>query len=140
MTYIAHNEQDTKALAQEFASKLVLGDIVLLNGDLGAGKTTFTRYVFESLGVKAVVNSPTFAIMKMYISDKGELYHFDTYRVDVDEAIEAGFDEIFTEHDDKIIFVEWSENISALIPKAKYIVNIKYIDENSREIEVVDNE
>ena len=134
------NEEKTKQLATDFAKKLKPGDLVVLNGDLGAGKTTFTRYTFEALGAKGVVNSPTFAIMKVYESPVAELYHFDTYRIDVNEAIESGFDEILSNRQGKIIFIEWSENIAPLLQNITYTVNLKYLTENEREIEIVNNE
>ena len=134
------NEEKTKQLAIDFAKKLKPGDLVVLNGDLGAGKTTFTRYTFEALGAKGVVNSPTFAIMKVYESPVAELYHFDTYRIDVNEAIESGFDEILSNRQGKIIFIEWSENIAPLLQNITYTVNLKYLTEYEREIEIVNNE
>lgn len=133
-------EEKTKQLATDFAKRLKPGDLVVLNGDLGAGKTTFTRYTFEALGAKGVVNSPTFAIMKVYESPVGELYHFDTYRIDVNEAIESGFDEILSNRQGKIIFIEWSENIAPLLQNITYTINLKYLTENEREIEIVNNE
>lgn len=134
------NEEKTKQLATDFAKRLKPGDLVVLNGDLGAGKTTFTRYTFEALGAKGVVNSPTFAIMKVYESLVAELYHFDTYRIDVNEAIESGFDEILSNRQGKIIFIEWSENIAPLLQNITYTINLKYLTENEREIEIVNNE
>lgn len=135
MKYIVKSKIETRALAEKFASKLKNGDIVCLNGDLGAGKTTFTQFVFSALGVKDSVNSPTFSILKIYQGDKFKLNHFDTYRITVEEAIEAGFDEIL-EDQNSITFIEWSENISSLIPSKHIDVNIKIIDENSREFEI----
>ena len=134
------NEEKTKQLATDFAKRLKPGDLVVLNGDLGAGKTTFTRYAFEALGAKGVVNSPTFAIMKVYESPVAELYHFDTYRIDVNEAIESGFDETLSNRQGKIIFIEWSENIAPLLQNITYTINLKYLTENEREIEIVNNE
>ena len=126
---------ETKKLASNFASEIKGGEVVLLSGDLGAGKTTFTKFVFESLGVKEVVNSPTFAILKSY-DGKFKLHHFDTYRITIEEAIESGFDEIFQEKD-SVIFIEWSENIAQLLPEKTIKVNIKYLSENEREFEIL---
>ena len=126
---------ETKKLANDFATKLKGGEVVLLNGDLGAGKTTFTQFVFHALGVKEVVNSPTFAILKSY-EGKFKLHHFDTYRITTEEAIEAGFDEVINESE-SIKFIEWSENIDSLLPNKTICVNIKYISENEREFEIV---
>lgn len=127
--------EETKKLANNFAAELIGGEVVLLNGDLGAGKTTFTQFVFSALGVKEVVNSPTFAILKSY-QGKFKLHHFDTYRITYEEAIEAGFDEIFEEKD-SVIFVEWSENIEPLLPEKVIKINIKNLSENEREFEII---
>lgn len=124
--------EETKNLAKKFALSLCAGDVVLLNGDLGAGKTTFTQFVFSSLGVKEVVNSPTFSILKSYHGEKFTLHHFDTYRITVEEAIEAGFDEILSEKD-SVIFIEWSEMIASLLPKNHITIDIKILSENTRE-------
>ena len=127
--------EETEKLANDFAASLNGGEVVLLNGDLGAGKTTFTQFVFKALGVKEVVSSPTFAILKSYVG-KFKLHHFDTYRITTEEAIESGFDEIFQEKD-SIIFVEWSENIASLLPNETISVNITRISENEREFEII---
>ena len=135
MKYVVKNLEDTKKVACEFAKKLKAGDVVILSGDLGAGKTTFTQFVFKDLGVEEVVNSPTFAVLKTYKGKNFTLNHFDTYRVTVEEAIECGFDEVLS---DKtcITFIEWASMIEPLIPKKNIKINIKIIDENTREIEI----
>ena len=135
MKYIVGSELETRDVAEKFAKQLKAGDVVLLNGDLGAGKTTFTRFVLQSRGVKDIVNSPTFSILKSY---KGDIifHHFDTYRITTDEAIEAGFDEVLDDRD-SIILIEWSENIEPLLPKHCIVVNIRHTGENSREIEII---
>jgi tRNA threonylcarbamoyladenosine biosynthesis protein TsaE len=128
--------KETKDLANDFAAKLNGGEVVLLNGDLGAGKTTFTQFVFAALGVKDVVDSPTFSILKTYQGEDFKLNHFDTYRIGEEEAIEAGFDEVLSDRN-CVSFIEWSENISSLLPKKCTTINIKLIDENKREFEIV---
>ena len=117
--------EETEKLANDFATKLKGGEVVLLNGDLGAGKTTFTQFVFKALGVKEVVNSPTFAILKSY-DGKFKLHHFDVYRITMEEAIEAGFDEVINE-DESVKFIEWSENIASLLPNKTISVNSFFI-------------
>ena len=136
MKFIVNSLEETKKLAQDFAKKLKIGQVVLLNGDLGAGKTTFTQFVFAALGVKDVVNSPTFAILKIYQGKDCKLNHFDTYRTNEEEAIESGFDEVLSDKN-CITFIEWSENIASLLPKNRVCVNIKLIDENKREFEII---
>lgn len=135
MRYVVNSLEDTEALANKFATKLKAGDVVLLNGDLGAGKTTFTQFVFRALGVKAIVNSPTFAILKSY-EGKFTLHHFDTYRITTEEAIESGFDEILSDRN-SVIFIEWSENIAPLLPQDTIKVNIKALTDTSREFEII---
>ena len=134
MKIVVNSLKDMELFAGSFAKGLQKGDVVLLNGDLGAGKTTFTKFVLASLGVKEVVNSPTFAILKSY-EGKFTFHHFDTYRISTEEAIEAGFDEVLEDRN-SVIFIEWSENIAPLLPDNCKVVNIKFINENAREIEI----
>lgn len=135
MRYTVKSLKETKQLAEKFAKTIKLGDVVLLEGDLGAGKTTFTQFVFSALGVKDVVNSPTFAILKSY-KGKFLLEHFDAYRITVEEAIEAGFDELLSKTD-RVFFIEWSGNIEPLIPEKRIIINIKFINDTTREFEIL---
>ena len=135
MKTVVKGLEETKKLANDFAAKLNGGEVVLLNGDLGAGKTTFTQFVFKALGVEEVVNSPTFAILKTY-QGKFKFHHFDTYRITIEEAIEAGFDEVINEKD-SVKFIEWSENIASLLPNKTISVNIKHVNENEREFEII---
>lgn len=135
MKYIVKSLSETEELAKKFADSLSIGNVVLLSGDLGAGKTTFTQFVFKHLGVKEVVNSPTFAILKTY-QGKFTLHHFDTYRITTEEAIEAGFDEVLEDRN-SVIFIEWAEMIEPLIPKNTIKINIRLLDENTREFEII---
>ena len=134
MKYIINSIEETKKVAETFAKTLKKGDVVLLNGDLGTGKTTFTQFVFAFLGVDQVVNSPTFAILKTY-EGKFTFHHFDTYRITTEEAIESGFDEVLNDKN-SVIFIEWSENILALLPQNCIKINIKRLNESTREIEI----
>ena len=135
MKIIVNSLEQTMKLADEFADTLRVGDIVLLSGDLGAGKTTFTQFVFKHLGVLGVVNSPTFAVLKTYDANGITLNHFDTYRINTAEAIECGFDEVISSGEG-ITFIEWSENISELLPSHCIKVNISLIGEN-RQFEII---
>ena len=127
--------QETIQIAKKLASFLHGGEIILLNGDLGAGKTTFAKAILSSLGVKDNVTSPTFSILKTY-QGKFTFHHFDTYRITTEEAIEAGFDEVLSDKN-SVKLIEWSENISELIPKHAIVVNIKKIDEQTRSYEII---
>lgn len=135
MKIIVKSIEQTKDLAEEFAKSLKVGDIVLLSGDLGAGKTTFTQFVFKFLGVQGVVNSPTFAVLKTYEAGELVLNHFDAYRINTAEAIECGFDEVISSRDG-ITFIEWSQNIAELLPSDNIKINIKLIGEY-REFEII---
>lgn len=123
MEYIVKTLDETKQLAEHFAENLKVGDVVLLSGDLGAGKTTFTQFVFKYLGVQGVVNSPTFSVLKTYNANGLVLNHFDAYRINTSEAIECGFDEVIS-GGEGVTFIEWSENISELLPKHCIKINI----------------
>ena len=139
MEIIVENLKETKALAKKFAKLLVGGEIILLNGDLGAGKTTFTREVLRSLGVKDEVTSPTFTIMREYRTAKFDIYHFDMYRLsNGQDAIDYGLEEyIYSNSSRNIVFIEWSENIKDIL-KGKFVeVNIKLIDNDKRLFEIV---
>lgn len=122
--------KDLNNFACEFSKTLKAGDTVLLNGDLGAGKTTFAKAVFACLGVKSNVTSPTFSILKTY-HGKFLIHHFDAYRITTEEAIEAGFDEILSDKN-SVKFIEWSENIADLIQEDPIIVNITKVNEDTR--------
>lgn len=135
MEYKINGLKETEKLAQDFASTLKKGDVVLLSGDLGAGKTTFTQFVFKALGVKEIVNSPTFAVLKTYNGDGITLNHFDTYRITTEEAIECGFDEVLSDKN-CITFIEWADMIAPLIPPKHIDVKISCIDEEKRKFEI----
>lgn len=135
MKVIVKNLEQTKSLAHEFADTLRIGDVVLLSGDLGAGKTTFTQFVFKYLGVEGVVNSPTFAVLKTYEANGVTLNHFDAYRINTSEAIECGFDEVISSGDG-ITFIEWSENIKELLPTNCIRININLIGDD-RQFEIL---
>ena len=123
MKHIVKSIEQTKQLAEQFADSLKVGDVVLLSGDLGAGKTTFTQFVFKYLGVQGVVNSPTFSVLKTYNANGIVLNHFDAYRINTAEAIECGFDEVISSGEG-VTFIEWSENIKELLPSHCIKINI----------------
>ena len=94
MEYITHSPEETEALGAKFALSLHPGDVVAFSGDLGAGKTAFTRGVLRGLGYTGRVTSPTFAIANEYHTDRADVAHFDLYRILDSEALfEIGFDE-----------------------------------------------
>lgn len=128
------NLKETQKLAKKFAKTLVGGDVVLLNGDLGAGKTTFTKFVAKALGVKDEVVSPTFTIMREYNAKRFKVLHFDMYRLEnSDESTGFGFDDYIKNTDyGAVIFIEWSERVADMLGGHYIVVDIKRIDENKR--------
>ena len=127
--------KQTKALAGAFAKVLTAPAIVLLTGDLGAGKTTFVKEVVAALGCGDLVTSPTFTLLNTYDS-KFPIYHFDMYRLtSAEEAATVGFEEYFDKNRlDGVCFVEWPENVEGLIKEVDYVVEIKKISDFRRSI------
>ncbi len=129
---ITKSREETEALAFEYAKTLVAGDVVLLGGDMGAGKTVFAKGVARGLGIEEEVTSPTYAYMNDY---DGRLFHYDCYRIETPEQAESlGLADYFDLGG--ICLVEWAQNIAPLLPKAVKRVEIRKINENEREIEL----
>lgn len=130
---ITEAPEETRAYGNLLAKSLQAGDVVLLVGDLGAGKSELTRGIAKGLGVTETVTSPTFTILNVYESGKIPLYHFDWYRLqDTDELYDMGMDEYLG--GDGIAVVEWPERCEDAIPGKHLIVRINTINENTREI------
>ncbi len=122
--YISHSPEDTEKIGSEFAKTLKKGDVIAFTGDLGAGKTAFSRGILNGLGYKGRVTSPTFAVANEYHTDLFDVVHFDMYRILEPETLfELGFDEYLDSK--RIILIEWSENITDALPDHK-LVSIKY--------------
>lgn len=117
-------EQDTYALGQRLASECKPGDIVLLNGDLGVGKTVFTKGFGKGLGICEPINSPTFTILKTYEEGRIPLYHFDVYRISSPEEMdELGYEDYF--FGDGVCLIEWASLIRDLIPEDAWEILIE---------------
>ena len=135
MEFESKGLSETEQFAQQFANVLKAGDVVLLSGDLGAGKTTFVKSVAKKLGVGSVITSPTFTIMNEY-NGKFPIYHFDMYRLESsEEAEELGLSD-YIKSKDGICFVEWAENVPSLFPEDAIKVAIYVIGENKRKFVV----
>lgn len=131
---ITHNPEETKVLGKQLAEEVGSGGIVCLYGDLGAGKTTFTQGLLESLGAKGPYTSPTFVIMKEYkINDAARIYHVDAYRIGVDDLETIGWDEIVN-NSQNIVIIEWPENIEPAIPTKAVRIHFQWLSENERKI------
>ena len=107
--------EETFAVGRQIGLSAKSGEIYTLDGDLGVGKTVFTKGMAEGLGIKEHVNSPTFTIVQIYESGRLPLYHFDVYRIgDIEEMDEIGYEDYF--FGDGVCIVEWAEFISELLP------------------------
>jgi len=129
MIYRSKSEKDTFNIAKEYASTLKKGDIVLLSGDLGAGKTAFVKGVASYFNIEGVV-SPTYAYLNVY---DNLIYHYDFYRLSsFEDALMLGLTDYFG--GDNICLLEWAENIKEGLPKNCKRVQIKKISSKEREI------
>lgn len=127
---ITKSAKETEKFAYEYAKTLIAGDVVLLDGDMGAGKTVFAKGVARGLGISEEVTSPTYAYMNDY---DGRLFHYDCYRIESPEQAEQlGLADYFDMGG--ICLVEWAQNIAPLLPREVKRVQIKKINENEREI------
>ena len=138
MKKIINNIEEMQSFAKEFGKSLKGGEVILLNGDLGAGKTTFVRFVLESLGVDEPVSSPSFTIMKNYANKDFKFYQFDMYRIEnIDETYEFGFEEYIQNSTDSVVFIEWAERVEELLTNTKVInINFKRLGEEKRELDI----
>lgn len=138
MKYLSKKSEDTLMLGEKIGKRLRGGMILALEGDLGGGKTTFTKGIARGLNIKEAITSPSFTLEKIY-KVKGNkeidnLYHFDFYRIDSPKdvvGLELG--EVLG-NDGGAVVVEWAEKIETVLPKEKLIIKFEYIDENSRKI------
>ena len=112
--FVSKSENDTIEFANNLASLLKNGDIIVLSGDLGSGKTKFTQGILRHFGLEDEISSPTFTIVNEYHKDATNIYHFDVYRLtDSDEFYAIGGDEYF---DKGICLIEWGEKILEILP------------------------
>ena len=128
--FISKSPKSTLKFAKEYAGTLKAGDVVLLNGEMGAGKTVFSKGVALGLGIEDEILSPTYAYMNDYY---GKLYHFDCYRLkDGGQAEALGLTDYF--YADGICLIEWAQNISSVLPAVVKKVKIEKISESVRRI------
>lgn len=120
MVYFTNGPEETEALAESFASKLRPGQILAYEGDLGAGKTAFTRGLARGLGITEPVTSPTYTIVNEYLSGRMPLFHFDMYRLgSADELFDIGWEDYLARGG--VCAVEWSENVEDALRDAIHI-------------------
>lgn len=133
-TYVTNSREETFFLGEKIAALLPYPCIVLLFGDLGAGKTALCSGICHALGAKDAVSSPTFSILHCY-EGRVPIYHFDWYRLrDEEEFYGAGLQDYFPA--DGIALVEWPENLPAVHPSSYVRITLRVLDETKREITI----
>ncbi len=128
-TYISKSEQDTINFAKNYAKNLKAGDIIVLSGELGSGKTKFVQGVLENFNLQDEISSPTFTIVNEYNSNEVNIYHFDVYRLeDSDEFFAIGGEEYFSKG---ICLIEWGELIEDILPKPYTKISFSKSDDDT---------
>lgn len=145
MIFNSHSPEETQKIASDLAQKIIKtkkGAVIAMEGELGAGKTTFIQGFMASLGVNEKVKSPTFVLMKKYKLETGNqkqktnLYHMDCYRIaNYKDLRIPEFEEILNE-EGNIVFIEWSERIKEILPKDIITVHIDHVSANERKITI----
>lgn len=128
--------EDTEQFAQEILKLHKPGQVILLKGELGSGKTTFTQYFAKALGIKNRITSPSFLIMKVYPCEYKtikQLVHIDLYRLK--KIDNFGLDEYLNK--ESLVVIEWPEKIEKQIPKSRIEINFKIIDQDKRKISII---
>lgn len=127
--FICNSESETKELAKKIASDLKDNDILVLNGELGAGKTVFMSGIASYFGIESQVSSPTFTIVNEYTTNENKkIFHFDVYRLDDSEEF---INKIGTDYfEDGISIIEWGNIIKDILPRRTIYIDIEKSDEN----------
>lgn len=159
-TYITNSKEETKSLGEQLAKKLESGDFLAFYGNLGSGKTTFIQGLAKGLGIKRIIISPTFIIIRTYklqlktpafvkasagkqkakvktaTQNSKFFYHIDLYRTETkNDFLSVGLDEII-EDKNNIVALEWAEKMRDMLPDKRIELHFKYIDENKREVTI----
>jgi tRNA threonylcarbamoyladenosine biosynthesis protein TsaE len=122
--YESQSAKETRLLGEKIGQKAKGGEIILLNGDLGVGKTVFSKGLGAGLGIEEPISSPTFTVLQIYESGRLPLYHFDVYRIaDVEEMDEIGYEDYF--YGRGVCLIEWAELISEILPSEVIRVTIE---------------
>ena len=131
---IINNLKELDKFAADFAQSLQAYNLIILEGDLGAGKTQLSKMICKHLGVKEAITSPTFPIVNSY-KGKYKVYHFDVYRLESNEELRnIGFDDYL--NDEAIILIEWGSKFKKLMPDDAITINIKITGKTSRIIKI----
>jgi len=131
--FLSRSPEQTRRIGMRLGGALQMGDVICLQGDLGAGKTTFVQGIAQGWGSLDSVSSPTFILVNVYRRvDESQLFHMDAYRLDsTPEAEELDLDSMLAEG---ALIVEWPERMDGLIPNENLWVNLEYVDDEEREM------
>ncbi len=134
LDFISRSPEQSRRMGMRLGAMLQLGDIICLQGDLGAGKTTFVQGLAQGWGSLDPVTSPTFIIVNIYHRpDEKQLFHLDTYRLEsAAEAEMLDLDEMLTSG---ALVIEWAERIESILPAERLWINLEYIDEEQRRLQ-----
>jgi tRNA threonylcarbamoyladenosine biosynthesis protein TsaE len=132
LNFISHSTQQTHRVGVTLGKLLQAGDILLLSGELGAGKTTLTKGLAEGLGVEGYVNSPTFTLVNEY-QGRLPVYHLDCYRLESGrEALDFGIEEYL--YGDGVTIIEWFELIAEILPPEHLTIRLRHLNETKRDL------
>ncbi len=136
MTRVSNSVAETEAIAAELAGRLIGGEVIALEGDLGAGKTQFVRGLVRGLGGEPrAVSSPTYMLLNVYDGGRLTVFHLDAYRITGADDFEAiGFTELLEQGG--VVAVEWPQRVDRLLPARRVTVRITAVDESVRRIEI----
>lgn len=130
----ARTPEETERAGEALAARLVVGDVVAISGELGAGKTCFVRGVARGLGVGQTVSSPTFVLVNQY-TGQHPVFHLDAYRTtSLTEVIDLGFDELIAAGG--VTLIEWAEKLAPLLPPDAIVVQIEGLGDEPRKIRI----
>ena len=130
---IIRSEQEMLDFGKSYAEKLQAPAVIELVGDVGAGKTTFVRGLAQGIGIKEPLSSPSFTISRFYQGEKYTLTHYDFYRLEDPGLMAEDLAESIAD-ENNITIIEWGQSIADILPLDHKVIDIKYIDENTREL------
>ncbi|HOE91212.1 MAG TPA: tRNA (adenosine(37)-N6)-threonylcarbamoyltransferase complex ATPase subunit type 1 TsaE [Candidatus Cloacimonadota bacterium] len=132
--YLIKSKSDTAKIAKEYAKLFQKGDVIALYGDLGVGKTFFVQSVCQALGIKEIVNSPSYVLLNQYSGDF-LIKHFDLYRLQYPEEVyELG---IFEDLEKTIIFIEWPQIAESILPANTWFFHFEYYGKTQRKLHII---
>ena len=135
MEKISDSPENTELIGVSFSKQINSGDIIAINGDLGAGKTTFIKGVLQGLGYKGNVSSPTYTLVNEYDA-KYKIIHIDCYREKlINRWLDIGIVDYL--NGDNVVFIEWAKYIKSILPKDVITINIEHLSESKRKIKVL---